>query len=144
LGSYQGEKTTRLRPNTGWGHSGRRCYEFGIFVEEGQFVSKWVAVAFAVTSKVKYIDTPQAGVISNLNRAVIDDPAIFQEDPYGRAWIFSLGLSGPANLSEHFWDTVPYYQRLLRSEACGNPQGLKVIGLLPPAKQFTAASGARN
>jgi glycine cleavage system H protein len=94
-------------------------------VEEGQFVSNGEAVAFAVTSKVKYIDTPLAGVIFNLNRAVIDHPALFQEDPYGRAWIFSLRLSGSINLSDRFLDPVSYHQGLLRSEACGNPQGLK-------------------
>ena len=94
-------------------------------VEEGQSVSDGEAVAFAVTSKVKYIDTPLAGAILNLNRAVIDHPALFQEDPYGRAWIFSLRLSGPINLSDRFLDPVSYRQGLLRSEACGNPQGLK-------------------
>jgi len=92
---------------------------------EGQSVSAGEAVAFAVTSKVKYIDTPLAGVILNLNRAVIDHPALFQEDPYGKAWIFSLRLSGSINLSDRFLDPVSYHQGLLRSEACGNPQGLK-------------------
>src|SRR4030067_2154263 len=47
-------------------------------VEEGQSVSDGEAVAFAVTSKVKYIDSPLAGVIFNLNRAVIDHPISFQ------------------------------------------------------------------
>ena len=94
-------------------------------VEEGQSVSNGEAVAFAVTSKVKYIDTPLAGVIFNLNRGVIDHPALFQEDPYGRAWIFSLRLSGSINLPDHFLDPISYQQRLLHSEACGNPQGLK-------------------
>jgi glycine cleavage system H protein len=94
-------------------------------VEEGQSVSHGEPVAFAVTSKVKYIDTPLAGVISNLNRAVIDHPALFQEDPYGRAWIFSLRLSGPINIAGRFWNPISYHQGLLRSEACGNPQGLK-------------------
>ena len=94
-------------------------------VEEGQSVSNGEAVAFAVTSKVKYIDTPLAGVIFNLNRAVIDNPGLFQEDTYGKAWIFSLRLSGSINLSDRFLDPVSYHQGLLRSEACGNPQGLK-------------------
>lgn len=94
-------------------------------VEEGQSVPNGEAVAFAVTSKVKYIDTPLAGVIFNLNRVVIDDPALFQEDPYGRAWVFSLRLSDFVNLPDHFLDPISYQQLLLHSEACGNPKGLK-------------------
>ncbi len=94
-------------------------------VEEGRSVSKGEAIAFAVTSKVKYIETPLAGNIVDINRAVIDNPHFFQEDPYGKAWIFSLQPSKPVDLAAHFLDAVSYQQRLLRSEACGNPKGLK-------------------
>lgn len=94
-------------------------------VENGQVVSSGDTVAFAVTNKVKFIETPLAGTILSLNQAVIDNPGLFQEDPYARAWIFSLRLSGPANLPDHFLDPFSYQQRLLHSEACGNPEGLK-------------------
>lgn len=94
-------------------------------VEEGQAVSSGDAVAFAVTNKVKYIETPLAGRILHLNEAVLENPLIFQEDPYGKAWIFSLQLPDPVNLSTYFLDAVSYQQRLLHSEACGNPKGLK-------------------
>jgi len=94
-------------------------------VEEGQTVSSGDAIAFAVTNKVKFIETPLAGIILSLNQAVVDHPGLFQEDPYARAWIFSLRLFGSANLLDHFLDPISYQQRLLHSEACGNPEGLK-------------------
>lgn len=94
-------------------------------VEEAQVVSSGDAVAFAVTNKVKHIETPLAGSVLNLNSSLVDNLQLFQEDPHGRAWIFSLRPSGTVNLSDHFFDPASYQQRLLRSEACGNPQGLK-------------------
>lgn len=111
------------------------------FVEEGQIVSSGDAIAFAVTNKVKFIETPLAGRILNVNRAVIDNPGLFQEDPYGRAWIFSLRLSGSINLPDRFSDPVSYHQELLRSEACGNPKGLKG-GASPTCR--TIYSGIRS
>jgi len=94
-------------------------------VEEGQSVSPGEVIAFAVTNKVKYIETPLAGNIVDINRVVIDNPHLFQEDPYGRAWIFSLQLSGSIDLPDHFLNPISYQKRLLQSEACGNPNGLK-------------------
>jgi glycine cleavage system H protein len=94
-------------------------------IEEGQTVSSGDTIAFVVTNKVKYIETPLAGNIVDINRALIDSPHFFQEDPYGKAWIFSLRVSAPVNLSTYFLNAVSYQQRLLRSEACGNPKGLK-------------------
>lgn len=94
-------------------------------VEEGQTVSSGDAVAFTVTNKIKYIETPLSGMIFKLNTDVVTRPDLFQEDPYGKAWIFSLQLPDPVNLSTYFLDAVSYQQRLLHSEACGNPKGLK-------------------
>jgi len=94
-------------------------------IEEGQSVSPGEVIAFAVTNKVKYIETPLAGNIVDINRVVIDNPHLFQEDPYGRAWIFSLQLSGSIDLPDHFLNPISYQKRLLQSEACGNPNGLK-------------------
>lgn len=94
-------------------------------VKEGQAVSSGDTIAFAVTNKVKYVETPLAGNILSINRAVTDNPHLFQEDPYGRAWIFSLQLSGSIGLQNHFLNPISYQKRLLQSEACGNPNGLK-------------------
>lgn len=94
-------------------------------IEEGQSVSPGEVIAFAVTNKVKYIETPLAGNIVNLNSSLIDYPHFFQEDPYGRAWIFSLQRSDSIDLSDHFLNPISYQKRLLQSEACGNPNGLK-------------------
>jgi len=94
-------------------------------VEEGQVVSSEETVAFAVTNKLKYIETPLPGHILNLNLDLIDNPRLFQEDPYERAWVFSLQLPNPIDLSLHFLNPMSYRDRLLQSEACGNPKGLK-------------------
>lgn len=110
-------------------------------VEEGQVVSSGDAVAFAVTNKVKYIETPLAGNILNLNSSLTHNLQLFQEDPHGGAWIFSLRPSGTMNLSDHFLDPTSYQQRLLRSEPCGNPQGLKG-GASPTCR--TIYSGIRS
>lgn len=110
-------------------------------VEEGQSVSPGDVIAFAVTNKIKFLETPLPGNILKINRAVIDNLQFFQEDPYGKAWIFSLRLSDPVNLSTYFLDAVSYQQRLFRSEACGNPQGLKG-GASPTCR--TIYSGIRS
>jgi glycine cleavage system H lipoate-binding protein len=94
-------------------------------VEEGQVVSSGETVAFAVTNKVKYIETPLPGNILNLNSPLIDNPHLFQKDPYGHAWVFSLQLPDSIDLSVHFLTPLSYRDRLLQSEACGNPKGLK-------------------
>lgn len=94
-------------------------------VEEGQAVSDADVIAFAVTNKVKYIETPLAGKILRLNRDLLDNPAFFKEDSYGSAWVFSLRLSGFIRLPDRFLNPASYQDRLLRSEACGNPKGLK-------------------
>lgn len=112
-------------------------------IEEEQSVSPGDVIAFTVTNKVKYIETPLAGNILNLNSFLVYNLHLFQEDPHGRAWLFSLRPSGTINLSDHFLDPTSYQHRLLRSEACGNPQGLKGG---PPrhVERFTAASVARR
>ncbi len=110
-------------------------------IEEGQSVSVGDTIAFAVTNKVKYIETPLAGTILSVNPAVIDNPHFFKEDPYGKAWIFSLRLSDALDLSTYFLDAVSYQQRLFQSEACGNPRGLKG-GVSPTCK--TIYSGIRS
>lgn len=110
-------------------------------VEEGQVVSSGETVAFAVTNKVKYIETPLPGRILNLNSLLTDNPRLFQEDPYGRAWIFSLQLPNPIDLSAHLLNPMSYRDRLLQSEACGNPRGLKG-GASPTCR--TIYSGIRS
>jgi glycine cleavage system H lipoate-binding protein len=102
-------------------------------IEEGQLVSPGDVIAFAVTNKVKYIETPLPGNILSLNSSLVGNLHLFQEDPYGKAWIFSLRPSGTTNLADYFLNAISYQQRLLRSEACGNPKGLKG-GLSPTCR----------
>lgn len=102
-----------------------RVISLEYLVEEGQLVSPRDVIAFAVTNKVKYIETPLAGNVFSINQAVADNPHLFQEDPYGRAWIFSLKPSSSIDLADHFLNPISYQKGLLQSEACGNPKGLK-------------------
>lgn len=110
-------------------------------VEEGQSVHRGDVIAFAVTNKVKYIETPLPGNISNLNSYLTNNVHLFQDDPYGRAWVFSLQLSDSTDLSVHSLNPLSYRDRLLQSEACGNPKGLKG-GASPTCR--TIYSGIRS
>ena len=46
---------------------------------------------------VSEILTPVSGQVLEINQAVIDDPSLVNQDPYGKGWLVKLELS---NLSE--------------------------------------------
>src|SRR3954454_6162460 len=56
----------------------------------------------AVVESVKTasdIYSPLTGEVTEANKAVVDDPALANTDPYGKGWFFKLKLSNPAELS---------------------------------------------
>lgn len=58
--------------------------------------------ACAVVESVKTasdIYSPVSGEITEVNKAVVDNPALVNTDPYGGAWFYKLKLSNPAELS---------------------------------------------
>jgi glycine cleavage system H protein len=58
--------------------------------------------ACAVVESVKTasdIYSPVSGLISEINLAVVDNPALANTDPYVGGWLFKLKLSNPAELN---------------------------------------------
>jgi glycine cleavage system H protein len=58
--------------------------------------------ACAVVESVKTasdIYSPVSGEILETNKAVVDDPALANSEPYGGGWFFKIKLSNPAELN---------------------------------------------
>ena len=56
----------------------------------------------AVVESVKTasdIYAPVSGVITEVNKAVVDNPALVNTEPYGGGWLFKLKLSAPGDLN---------------------------------------------
>jgi len=74
-----------------------------VFVELPQPSRKVKAgEACAVVESVKTasdIYSPVSGEITDLNKAVVDNPALVNSDPYGAGWFYKLKLSSPAELN---------------------------------------------
>jgi glycine cleavage system H protein len=89
------------------------------FVEVGDRVDLEAEVVFFETFKaVRYVVSPVAGHVTALNRAVEDDPELFDEDPYGDAWLMELHLDEGADLAARFKSPRDYVEALERSEHC--------------------------
>ena len=58
------------------------------FVEPGDELKLGEDLAFFETFKaVRYVVAPVAGEVLAINEAVVDDPELFDDDPYGDAWL---------------------------------------------------------
>src|SRR5690349_4665618 len=58
--------------------------------------------ACAVVESVKTasdIYSPVSGEITEVNKAVVDNPALVNSDPYGSGWFYKLKPSNPAELN---------------------------------------------
>jgi glycine cleavage system H protein len=58
--------------------------------------------ACAVVESVKTasdIYAPVSGEVTEVNRAVVDDPALVNHEPYAGGWFYRLKLSNPAELN---------------------------------------------
>ena len=57
--------------------------------------------ACAVVESVKTasdIYSPVSGEVTEVNKAVVDNPALVNTDPYGSGWFYKIKLSNPAEL----------------------------------------------
>ena len=74
-----------------------------VFVELPEMGRKLKAgEACAVVESVKTasdIYSPVSGEITEVNQAVVDDPALVNSEPYEDGWFFRIKLSNPAELS---------------------------------------------
>ena len=58
--------------------------------------------ACAVVESVKTasdIYSPVSGEVVEINKAVVDDPALVNVEPYGGAWFFKIQLSNPGEVN---------------------------------------------
>jgi len=93
--------------------------------QDGETVSVGQSVAFAITGKIAYIETPIAGTI-RFNPAVKQDPALVVSDPYGKGWLFTINPSEPVDQAmDGLLDDNPYLDALKGSEGFKNPDGVK-------------------
>ena len=67
--------------------------------EEGDEVEKDSVIGSYETGKwLGKIYAPVSGEITKVNEDVDDDPAIINEDPFGKGWLFEIEMSDPSEL----------------------------------------------
>ncbi len=62
----------------------------------------------AVVESVKAasdIYAPLSGQVTEINQAVLDDPAVVNEDAFGKGWLFKMKLADPAEIEELLSDS---------------------------------------
>ncbi|MHB1344100.1 MAG: glycine cleavage system protein H [Thermoleophilia bacterium] len=96
------------------------------FVEVGDVLAAGEDLVFFETFKaVRYVVSPLAGEITAVNAPVIDDPELFDDDPYGEAWLVEMRPAAGQDLQALLLDPVVYLQALERSEHCA--EGAEVL-----------------
>jgi glycine cleavage system H protein len=94
-------------------------------VEAGRPVSAGDSVAFAITGKILYVDTPVPGSIW-FNETVKRAVSRITDDPYGEGWLFRIEPAGDAARAYGRLATAEAYLVSLKgSEGFKNPEGLK-------------------
>ncbi|MBU2604210.1 MAG: hypothetical protein KKA32_18940 [Actinobacteria bacterium] len=91
------------------------------FIEPGDRLSVGEDLVFFETFKaVRYVVTPLAGEITAINETVVDDPELFDGDPYGEAWLVEMKLDAGQVPAERLRDPATYLAALERSEHCAD------------------------
>lgn len=96
------------------------------FVEPGDEMQKGGDLVFFETFKaVRYVLSPLPGEVIAVNDKVVDDPELFDDDPYGEAWLVEMrgavGMVADASLTS----PQDYAAALERSEHCA--EGSEVL-----------------
>lgn len=96
------------------------------FVETGDVLAAGEDLVFFETFKaVRYVVSPLAGEVTAVNDPVVDDPELFDDDPYGEAWLVEMRPAPGQDLGSMFLDPVAYLHALERSEHCA--EGAEVL-----------------
>lgn len=94
-------------------------------VNDGADVKSGDSVAFAITRKILYIDTPLGGTIQ-YNQGIPEKTIQIEKDPYGNGWLFQIL---PQDDIDNAYNTfVPmdiYLESLRATDGLKNPLGLK-------------------
>ncbi|MHB0980463.1 MAG: glycine cleavage system protein H [Thermoleophilia bacterium] len=96
------------------------------FVEVGDILAAGEDLVFFETFKaVRYVVSPIAGEITAVNHPVVDDPELFDDDPYGEAWLVEMRPAADQDLQALLRDPITYLHALERSEHCA--EGAEVL-----------------
>lgn len=94
-------------------------------VKEGQSVREKDSVAFAITGKILYIDSPLSGIV-HFNPRIKQSTSFALEDCYGKGWLFRIEPEEEVEkLLNQSADADTYIQSLQSTEGFKNPEGLK-------------------
>jgi len=94
-------------------------------VKEGQSIREKESVAFAITGKILYIDSPLSGIV-HFNPRIKQSTSLVLEDSYGKGWLFRIEPEGESEkLLLQFADADTYIESLQSTEGFKNPEGLK-------------------
>ena len=90
-----------------------------VFVElpkVGKVVKQGEPAAVIESVKAAFdIYAPVSGTVSRVNEAVAKSPQLVNEDCYGKAWVFSIAPSAPAEVSHLF--SAEDYAKQIKAEA---------------------------
>jgi glycine cleavage system H protein len=96
------------------------------FVDVGDVLDVGADLAFFETFKaVRYVVSPLAGEVTAVNQAVVGDPELFDDDPYGEAWLVEMLPAEGVDVRSLLLDPATYLQRLEQSEHCA--EGSQVL-----------------
>ncbi|MFH1241557.1 MAG: hypothetical protein V1689_04265 [Pseudomonadota bacterium] len=94
-------------------------------VPDGQAVREGKAVAFAITGKVLYINSPFKGTI-HFNSEVKEFLSLVPEDPYGKGWLFKIKPDSESeDVLQRLADDREYPESLKGTDGFKNLEGLK-------------------
>ncbi len=82
---------------------------------EGTTVTK--DETFGVIESVKAVSdlySPITGTVIEVNDALVDNPEVINDDPYGDAWILKVEMNAPAELAELL--TADEYKKYVEEE----------------------------
>ncbi len=89
------------------------------FVDPGDEIQRGAELAFFETFKtMRYVLMPVSGTVLAVNDAVVDDPELFDDDPYGEAWLIELVPAPGEDITAFLRSPRPYVEALEHSEHC--------------------------
>jgi glycine cleavage system H protein len=81
----------------------------------------------AVVESVKAasdVYAPVSGKVIEVNTAIVDNPSLVNEDPYGKGWFFKIKMSDPAELDDLMSDS-DYEEHLAEAEGADEDEDEK-------------------
>jgi glycine cleavage system H protein len=91
------------------------------FVEPGDHIEKDGDLVFFETFKaVRYVLSPLTGEVIVVNDKVVDDPELFDDDPYGEAWLVEVRPASRGWADSSLNSPQDYASALERSEHCAD------------------------